>query len=138
MTVQVKREIAKLQERLEDLVEQLEARVRFANLVKTVLARLRREAPANYPKALAWHRRRSAGRPTKPPPTGGLRGQPMTVDAIAKIRAVRHEEGHVRVAPGEVERGVAVAVRKALEVWSGGSGTPDVIRVSLTAVLSPY
>ena len=27
-----------------------------------------------------------------------------TVDAIAEIRAVRHEEGHVRVAPGEVER----------------------------------
>ena len=114
MTVEVKREIDKLQERLEDLAEQLEARVRFAKLVKTVLARLRREAPANYAKALAWHRRRSAGRPTKPPPTGGLRGQPMTVDAIAEIRAVRHEEGHVRVAPGELDRAVAVTVRKAL------------------------
>ena len=84
LTVEVKREIDKLQERLEDLAEQLEARVRFAKLVKTVLARLRQESPANYAKALAWHRRRSAGRPTKPPPTGGLRGQPMTVDAIAE------------------------------------------------------
>ena len=47
-------------------------------------------------------------------------------------------EGHVRIAPGEVERAVAVAVRKALEEWSGGTGAPAVIRMSLTAVLSPY
>ena len=62
----------------------------------------------------------------------------MTVDAIAEIRAVQHPEGHVRVPPGEVERAVAVAVRKALEEWSVGPGTPVTIRVTLTAVLTAY
>ena len=63
----------------------------------------------------------------------------MTVDAIAEIRFVRHEEGHVRVPPGEVERAVAVAVRKALDEWAGAqAGAPDVIRVSLTAVRTAY
>ena len=63
----------------------------------------------------------------------------MTVDAVAEVRATRHAEGHVRVGQGEVERAVAVAVRKALEAWGdGNAGAPDEVRVSLKVVMVPY